>query len=51
MTMLWGCWTGAIGIACAEDAKAKAKAMATSLLIVFSLDRKIAVSSSHHWMP
>jgi hypothetical protein len=33
MTILSGCWMGARGIACAEDAKARAKATALNLII------------------
>jgi hypothetical protein len=41
MTMLSGCWMGAAsGMACADDARATAKATATSLIIFFSIDAK-----------
>ena len=33
MTMSSGCWRGAGGIACTEDAKVRAKAMAINLII------------------
>jgi len=38
MTFPSGCWSGASGIACANEAKAKAKTIAFNLIISFALD-------------